>query len=94
MNWEKYPHTLGNLWGLVSQIWELCGFSTFSTFSSPPQLKDANVSSFPYNIPCNIHCNIHNIICNVYCNIYSKSKAFEKYSVWENIFEKVTAQFF
>ena len=24
--WEKYSLTLGNLWKLVSHIWELCGF--------------------------------------------------------------------
>ena len=36
MNWEKYSHSLGNLWKLVSHIWELCEFFNSIDFYSKP----------------------------------------------------------
>ena len=49
MNWKKYSHTLGNLWKLISHIWELCGFINSIDFYSKPMVWE--YISFPQNIP-------------------------------------------
>ena len=46
---KKYSHTLGNLWKLVSHIWELCGFLNSIDFYSKPMVWE--YISFPHNIP-------------------------------------------
>ena len=46
---KKYSHTLGNIWKLVSHIWELCGFLNSMGFYSKPLVWE--YISFPHNIP-------------------------------------------
>ena len=46
---KKYSQTLGNLWKLVSHIWELCGFLNSIEFYSKPIVWE--YISFHHNIP-------------------------------------------
>ena len=46
---KKYSHTLGNLWKLVSHIWELYGFLNSIDFYSKPTVW--KYISIPHNIP-------------------------------------------
>ena len=46
---KKYFIALGNLWKIVSYIWELCGFFNSIDFNSKPAVWEYN--SFPHKIP-------------------------------------------
>ena len=46
---KKYFIALGNLWKIVSHIWELCGFFNSIDFYSKPTVWEYD--SFPHNIP-------------------------------------------